>query len=229
MKKYKILHITPHLGGGVGRVVLSYFSKVKEDPAFLHKLICLDYANDNAIEVAEKNNILLFDKMSFKMQKILVAESDIVLIHWWNHPLLYDFLVRQQLSPCRIIIWSHNSGFYPPGVFTEKIIEYPDLFVFSTPESFKSQDIQKLSIDQKKSLRVVWSTAGIEHIKNIKPESHNDFTIGYIGTVDYCKIHFDFLSICNQIGNRIDRIYWTKPDFSFSRKWQSNNCYISMY
>jgi len=27
MNKIKTLHITPHLGGGVGRVLLNYFSK----------------------------------------------------------------------------------------------------------------------------------------------------------------------------------------------------------
>ena len=46
MNKIKILHITPHLGGGVGRVLLNYLSKVKDDNCFIHQVACLDYAID---------------------------------------------------------------------------------------------------------------------------------------------------------------------------------------
>ena len=50
MKKQiiKILHITPHLGGGVGRVVLNYLSKYKNNLDIKHRVVCLDYANDEA-------------------------------------------------------------------------------------------------------------------------------------------------------------------------------------
>ncbi len=197
----KILHITAHLGGGVGRVLLNYFSKVKGDSSFMHKVVCLDYANHKAVEVAKNIGLSLFGKMSAKKQELLnmIADSDIVLIHWWNHPLLYDFLVREQLPPCRMIMWSHNSGFHPPGVFTEKVLGYPNLFVFTTPMSYKTREIQNLIGEQKKSLRVVWSTGGVKHVKSIKPKSHTGFNVGYLGTVDYCKMHPDFLNICNQV------------------------------
>lgn len=197
----KILHITPHVGGGVGRVLLSYLSKVKDEPSFIHKVVCLDYANHKAVEVAKNIGLSLSDNMSVKKRELLnlIADSDIVLIHWWNHPLLYDFLVREQLPASRVIMWSHNSGFYPPGVFTDKILAYPDLFVFTSPISYETKEVKNLSEAQKKSLRVVWSTSGVEHIKSVKPKPHTGFNIGYIGTVDYCKMCPDFLNICNQV------------------------------
>jgi len=197
----KILHITAHLGGGVGRVLLNYLLKVRNDPSIVHSVVCLDYANHKAVEVAKNIGLSLFDKMSAKKQEILdiIADSDIVLIHWWNHPLLYDFLVREQLPASRVIMWSHNSGFHPPGIFTDKVLAYPDLFVFTTPMSYKTKEIQNLSVEQKKSLRVVWSTGGVDHVKSVKPKTHTGFNVGYIGTVDYAKMHPDFLNICNQV------------------------------
>jgi len=199
--KIKVLHITPHLGGGVGTVVLNYLSKVKDSRSFIHRVVCLDYANQNAIETAKNVGFSLSDNMSKKKPKLLnlIANSDIVLIHWWNHPLLYDFLVRTQLPPCRLVIWSHNSGFHPPGIFTEKILVYPDLFIFTTPLSYKTKEVQNLSAEQGKSLRVIWSTGGVEHVKHIEPKKHSGFNIGYIGTVDYAKLHPDFLKICQKI------------------------------
>lgn len=197
----KILHITPHLGGGVGRVILNYLSKAKDYPSFAHKAVCLDYANHKAVEVAKKVGFSLFDNMSAKKGEVLgmIADSDIVLIHWWNHPLLYDFLVRAELPPCRVVMWSHISGFHSPYVFTEKIFRYSDLFVFTTPVSHEAKEAQDLSEEMKKKLRVVWSTGGVEHVKNVKPKAHKCFNVGYIGTVDYCKMHPDFLNMCSQI------------------------------
>ncbi|MBW2575283.1 MAG: glycosyltransferase [Deltaproteobacteria bacterium] len=201
MKKTKILHVTPHLGGGVGRVLLNYFTKVNDDQSFVHEVTCLDYANKHALDVARNIGILLTDRMACNGQQLLamIAGADIVLIHWWNHPLLYDFLVRAELPSCRVVMWSHISGFHPPYVFTGKIFRYPDVFVFTTPVSYEAREVQGLSDEQKKSLRVVWSTGGVEHVKDVKPNAHTGFNVGYIGTVDYCKMHPDFLNMCSQV------------------------------
>ncbi|MCL5030015.1 MAG: glycosyltransferase family 4 protein [Bacteroidetes bacterium] len=197
----KILHITPHLGGGVGRVLINYLSKVKPDTFFSHEVACLDYANDNAFNTVKNIGLHLHDKMAGEHQQLLkmIAAADIVLIHWWNHPLLYDFLVRQTLPPARIIFWSHTSGFHSPYVFTEKALNYPDMFVFTTPISYETNEVRSLPDERRKSLRVVWSTGGVEHVKSVKPKEHTGFNIGYIGTVDYCKMHRDFLKINSKI------------------------------
>lgn len=200
-KKFKILHITPHLGGGVGRVLLSYLTEAKGDRFFAHEVASLDYANDHALSAAKHLRLTLTEKMASKGPQLCakIVEADIVLIHWWNHPLLYDFLVRFTLPPCRVILWSHIAGFHPPYVFTEKIFRYPDLFVFTTPASYETKEVQKLSDAEKKKLRVVWATSGGRHVKSVKPIAHKCFNVGYIGTVDYCKIHPDFFNMCSKI------------------------------
>jgi glycosyltransferase involved in cell wall biosynthesis len=197
----KILHITPHLGAGVGTVVLNYISKVWNSRYFKHRIICLDYANQNAIEVAKNAGFPLSDNMSKKKSEVLdlIADSDIVLIHWWNHPLLYDFLVRERLPAGRVIFWSHIVGFPPPNNFTDKILRYPDIFVFTTPLSYKVKEVKSLSDEYKKHLRDVWSTGGLDRIKSVKLKKHSGFNIGYIGNVDYAKMHPDFLDICNRV------------------------------
>lgn len=200
-KSCKILHITPHVGGGVGSVLMNYLVKVKDDPGFEHTLACLEYANDKASKMADDSGFKLLDEMAKKKKKLLaeLTKADVVVIHWWNHPLLYDFLVRSELPPCRLVIWSHISGFHPPYVFTEKILNYPDTFVFTTPLSFKAKEVRKLENEQKKKLRVVWSTGGVEGVKSVKRKKYSGFNVGYLGTVDYAKLHPNFLSICNRI------------------------------
>jgi len=195
-----ILHITPHLGGGIGRVLLNYL-KFTRNSEFLHKIYLLDYANNEALKIAKENNFDLCDNLFKDISKLLKAiqRADILLIHWWNHPLLYDFLVRYPLPSSRVIIWSHISGFTPPNVFTKKIINYADIFVLATPVSLKTKEVATLPVSKRGKIRVVWSTAGVDYVSKVKQHKHSGFNIGYIGTVDYSKLHPEFVEICSRI------------------------------
>ena len=198
---HKILHITPHLGGGVGSVLLKYLEKVKGTGDRSHKVISLEYANEKAKLASKAIGISLEDKMSSDHSGMLTAisQADVVLIHWWNHPLLYDFLVRESLPPARIIFWSHISGFSPPCVFNQPSLNYPDLFVFTSPLSLEVAEVKNLREERQKALRVVWSTGGIEHTASVMPKPHARFNIGYIGTVDYGKMHSHFLKMSSMV------------------------------
>ena len=124
-----------------------------------------------------------------------IEQTDIVVMHWWNHPLLYALLVRESLPSARIIFWSHISGFSAPYVFNEPALCYPDLFVFTSPLSLNVPEVRSLPDNRQKALRVIWSTGGIEHTASVRPNPHSGFNIGYIGTVDYGKLHPHFLKM----------------------------------
>ena len=141
-----VLHVTPHLGGGVGRVLLNYFSHTLSSDQEQHALICLDYANTDAAIRAAAIGITLEDRMAGRVSALLsrMAEADIVVMHWWNHPLLYALLVREALPPTRLLLWSHVSGLFPTQKFTDELISYPDLFVVASPASFDAESIRRL-------------------------------------------------------------------------------------
>ena len=104
-----------------------------------------------------------------------------------------DFLVRRELPPCRLVMLGHNSGFDAPNIYTEKILKYPDIFVFTTPLSYEAHDVAKL--ENKDRLCSVWSTDGVDEYKDVEKIKHKGFIIGYIGTVDYAKLHPNFIKI----------------------------------
>ncbi|PIR38182.1 MAG: hypothetical protein COV34_01010 [Candidatus Zambryskibacteria bacterium CG10_big_fil_rev_8_21_14_0_10_42_12] len=197
----KILHITTHLGGGVGSVLIDYLNEARSDRDFIHSVISLGYTDDHVTNVLHNMSIAYKDHMAHRHQDILdaIEQSDIVLIHWWNHPLMYDFLVRNKLPRSRVIIWSHIAGFHPPQVLTEKIIAYPNIFVFTTPISLQHKAVQKTTAKRKQHLYTIWSTRNIEKFSRIIHENHTGFNIGYIGTVDYAKISKNFLHLCAKI------------------------------
>ena len=199
MNKINIMHITPHLGGGVGTVLLDYLEYVKNDNNFNHSVYCLDYANDNAKSKSKNIGFKLEDNMQFKINELIenIELSDIILIHFWNHPLLYDFLIRNELPKCRIIMWSHISGLYPPNVFTNKILSYPDKFIFTTPMSFNAKEVKTY---HNFSYIYIWSTSNLNKYYNLeRVNTTNNFNVLYVGTVDFVKMHPNFLEICDKI------------------------------
>jgi len=198
---HTVLHITPHLGGGVGKVLLNYLGKVSTAPVFSHRVLSLEYANENALRASRQAGFYLADKMSDNHPGIAaeISKADIVLVHWWNHPLLYDLLVRKTLPPSRIVFWSHISGFHAPYVFSKPALSYPDLFVFTSPLSLETREVGMLPEIRRKALRTIWSTGGIAHAVSLTHKPHQGFKVGYIGTVDYGKLHPEFLKMCGMI------------------------------
>jgi len=178
---FKILHISSHYGGGVGTVVKAWKDNDKLNE---HRLSFLNNKTKNYGE--------LFDIE-------MINNSDIVVCHFWNHPALFDFLINTKLPACRFVFWGHISGLFAPYIYFDKLVEYSDKFVFTSPVSYKCKEIQELKSDLKEKLDVIWSTYGIEKFKNVNRLEHDEFVVGLTGTVDYGKLHTDFVDMCSKI------------------------------
>jgi len=197
----KILHITGHLGGGVGTVVLNYLAHMSKDASQQHSVLSLDFLNTYAADLLSNLNIDYSDRCHANIDLInsKIKDADVVLLHWWNHPLITDLLVRNRLAACRLVLWSHISGAPAPNNFTAKTFEYPDEFIFTTPLSYFESEFVALSEEQKRKVGAIWSTGGVERLANLVPVEHDGFNIGYVGNLDFTKIHPDFIEICSAV------------------------------
>ena len=188
-----ILHITAHLGGGVGRVLLNYLAAVKNGPD-RHHLLCLDYANEAARTRAAAEGLELGDRCAEDWPTLFraVAEADLVILHWWNHPLSYALLAAGPWPPARLLLWSHVSGRRAPQIITRDLLNFPDIFLAASPVTLKLPVFNDFS----GRADLVFSCAGLEHVEGLEPQTHDGFRVGYLGTVDYVKMHPDFLKLC---------------------------------
>jgi len=182
-------------------VLLAYIDHSLRHEEISHRICCLDHANEAARKRAEELGVPLSDRLAQQKDELLdaISAADIVLIHFWNHPLLWDLLVRQALPPARVLLWSHVAGHYPPQTFSNELVHYPDRFVLASP--FSAQAPTLLSLEEgglAEKVRLVFTSAGIEHVSGIEPTPHEGFHVGYIGTVDYCKLHPSFLGISSR-------------------------------
>lgn len=198
-RKTNILHILPHAGGGVGKVLRAVLSAdSSRECRYRHIVASLDYLNEVTRKHCDGLGISWIDEVSVKRREdlsSLLNSADVVLTHWWNHPLLMCLLF-EGLPATRLIMWSHVNGFFPPQAFFSELFELPDRFVFSSKTSMTAPAVQKLSERLKANLRVIRSCSGIpEGSESLCPKS-NPFQAGYIGTVEPVKMHADFLNMC---------------------------------
>ena len=135
---WRILHLVPHAGGGVGTVLRALLRQQKKK--FKVQLCSLEYLNDFMSKWCQGNSVDFLDQ-GWQHQDILFSlleQADIVHIHWWNHPLLNTLLASKSLPLMRSVIWSHVNGLHVPQSFFDTLLlfitdghRFPEYSVFT--------------------------------------------------------------------------------------------------
>lgn len=146
----KILHITPHLGGGVGKAVSTLILNDKKN---LHKVICLEKPKSKKFFNLIKKNVSITKNVQLikkEIKKFLIFQ-----IEYWPHPLLYKILIELGRIDKQILLWCHFSG-NGNLKFNKELIRSNVLKVLTTP-------ISKKII--KKNFSIISSASVLEGIK----------------------------------------------------------------
>ena len=184
----KILHITPHLGGGVGTVICDWMTKEIRSG---HMVVCLDSINDTARDMLDAIRLPFAWNQRYTPNTVMqfIEASDVVLVHYWDHPTLAEFFSKP-IPECRLVFWCHKNIPY-----SQKELDYPDLWLDTSPVQGHG--------------RYIWSTGNMDRFFKIKPKEHKGFNIGYVGTVDYKKLHSRFMDMCITLIDLIPDVHFT--------------------
>jgi len=191
-KLSRIVHITPHLGGGVGKALCALVEA--SDANFFQHIFLL-------IERPEKTQFL--DKLmalggeliiapNAEQVEQLISSADIVQIEWWNHPAIFKFICEQRMPPMRLLIWCHISGLHTP-VIPPMLIEVADSFLLTSPCSFLASSIANLHDKKKKKISVVSSGTGLSTLIHRSNSLDPQLNAGYIGSFNFSKLHPNFV------------------------------------
>jgi glycosyltransferase involved in cell wall biosynthesis len=206
----KILHVTPHLGGGVGKAhaaLSAVFPDIVEQT-----FVLLESPRDRrfitAIEAAGARVVVAGGLGDVGA---LSREADIVQFEFWNHPRLFECLACCEFPPMRSAFWSHISGLFrpliPPGLVREA-----GRFVFSTEASLSIPTVAALREAEPRKIAVINSGFGFANApqRNTKPAKP---AIAYLGTVDFVKMHPGFFDLIDQLGGGDVRVsVWGAAD-----------------
>ena len=203
----KVLHITPHLGGGVGSVLRSYLEFQSRTSQNSHKVLLLEHINSDSRELFDYIGVPFHENV-YSSKELLSQEvscHDVILIHWWNHPLLQELLMNYCFPKNRMVFWCHIAGSQAPNVICDFVLDYPDEFVFTTPLSNFVPSVAANQLRNRGMRDYIWSTVGFESIDNhnLIPQNrqfdNTNRNLTYCGNLDETKIHADFFNIFSEI------------------------------
>lgn len=189
-----ILHITAHLGGGVGKAHSAICAE--DEPGVQRHYLLLEEPRDrryaDAIRAAGATVTVAPDPAAARK---FAAQADIVQIEWWNHPRLYECLCRWDLPGSRTVIWSHISGLstpsIPPGLLTA-----PHRFLFTSACSLEAPAVQALLPEARAGLGVI--NSGFGFAGPLPPFGPRAGNVGYLGTVDFTKLSPDVFEVIDR-------------------------------
>lgn len=197
----RVLHITAHMGGGVGKVlsgIAAYAQKSRSQ--YQHKILMLEPPEKTQfIDLCKDNGVDVLVSSELRHIEEEMREVDIVQLEWWHHPKMAEFLYLFPRIPVKLVIWSHISGCNYPAIPFD-FCQAPHLFLFTSKYSLENP---YWTTEQKKYARkhtvVINSSGGFEHIPSIERNAHDGFNIGYVGTLNYSKLHPNFVDYCSAI------------------------------
>lgn len=200
----RVLHLTPHLNGGLGKVLLStlqYFNRIApshyvlvyEESAllpdeFIIHQNCIFFVTDTA----EISNKLLF--------------FELIQVEYWNHPLIYKLLCSGILDKARVIGCAHIQGESPPQLITSESIRYFEMLLMTGVCSKKFLFESKQDIYKFREIRFPLDLSKFQYFDRSRKDPSLRIVLGYVGTLSYAKLHKKFLKICSELDQSIKLI-----------------------
>lgn len=121
----------------------------------------------------------------------LLAQADIVLIHFWNNPALWTFL-RSPLPPLRLAIWLKIFGSHPPQVVPRPLLDFVDAVAATTPGTLHLPELAGRAA----ATPVIFAPADFARLEGFTPQPHAGFNVGIIsGSLDPTKLHPAFVAM----------------------------------
>lgn len=203
----KILHVATHLGGGVGKAISGIAIQAMQQGTHSHRICLLQSPEkDEYVRQCKENGVFvqLLEECHqwFKW-------ADVIVVSWWNHPVMSRFLVHLPECDTPYVLWSHvNGAFYPmlPFLLTQAF----DRVLFTSPWTLHNP-AWTLEQQRKVSARadVVYGMG--QFIPSKLPQKldyaqRDSFIVGYVGTLNYGKIHPQFTSYCLAAVKKIPNI-----------------------
>ena len=188
----KILHIAAHVGGGIGSAYAGLGDCGQEQ-----SLLLLEPPRDRAaLERVRSSGFRVIESADNFTVKRELEQADVVVFSWHHHPALTKFLHNFPTVPIRSVLWCHISGNYFPYISANFIQQF-DQSVFATPFSLNLPQIRALGDEYlQEHCGVVYGLNNLTRFFHVERAAQEQYTVGYVGTMGFCKLHPAFMDFC---------------------------------
>ena len=196
----RILHIIQRLSrGGAARSLMATSKYSSRMGDCRHRVVSLAAAEPAALKMAEDAGVVALETPDATLLRQEMEAADVVQVEFWNSPEVYAWL-RQDHPAMRLILRAHVAGHKPPQVLTRALMEYSDHVVVASPFTMELPALQNLRTGRKaETVDLVYPAADFERLEGIELRPHSGFNVGYIGTVDFLKMHPNFIAMSSRV------------------------------
>lgn len=196
----RILHIAATLGlGGSGRSLCAIAKHLRSFDDYQHTVISLLPRADQQRQLAERSGARVLEEPDNEVLRKEIEQADIVHVEWWNHPSVYDFL-RTSWPPMRLLLFAHVAGDVSPNLITSQVVDFADFWVSGCGYAHRHAVIQQLPAEiRREKTAVVTATTDWDRLRNLRRNPHDTFNVGYVGSVDFKKMHPEYVSMSARV------------------------------
>lgn len=213
MKKImNVLHIAAHLGGGAGKAIMGLAIQCKKKGEEQRIILLEKPEKKTYFEQGKKEKIpIILASQDREQIPHLFKWADIIVVNWWAHPVMAGFLAQWPQFPCRVVLWCHVNGCVYPYLSYPFAVRFERIFVTTqyTLENPLWKKKEQVVIREKACLLY---GIGEFHPKEIMEKQNyhigDKFIVGYIGTLNYSKIHPQYFEYCKAASERIPDIHF---------------------
>ena len=200
MKPINILHVIQGFyRGGSGRALVATAKYSAQLGSFQHRVVSLSPADPGAIEMAKEAGLIVVNSNDRDTILSEMEHADIVHLHCWNNPQMYEFL-QSELPAMRLLMWFHIAGDKPPQILTKELVDYADFALACSPYTYEHSVFQNLSAEVRlKKTGMVYGAADFERVADVNLKPHPTFNVGYIGHINFAKMHPNYVSMSARI------------------------------
>jgi len=192
----KILHVAAHMGGGIGSAYAGLGDCGQEQ-----KILLLEPPQDRtALDKVRSVGFQIIRATERSQIERELERTDVAVFSWHHHPALTRFLHDFPAVPIRSILWCHVSGNYFPYISTQFVQQF-DQSIFATPFSLDLPQVKALGDEYlQKRCGVVYGLNDLTRFAHVERKPHERYTVGYVGTMGFCKLNPNFVDFCAAVG-----------------------------
>ncbi len=189
---WRLLHLTPHLGGGVGRALVSLAQGDALRPAQAPRrtVLCLEPPEKGgAVRQLHALGVEVLTLQDMAELDALARQHDLLQCEVWNHPRMFAAWAQLRNTPVRMVLWCHVSGLHFPRL-PQALWQQPFPVVLTAPCSLQMADAAFQSARAAGQVHVISSAAGFEHWPRLdRSTSAGPCRLGYLGSLNPSKMH----------------------------------------
>ena len=192
----RVLHIFEcfRRGGPSHALIGAALHSGRED-GLEHRVLSLLPADPHVSGLAAKAGLTVVTPGGPAIVRSEIADADIVQVHFWNSADLHA-LMESDLPPMRVLAWCHVNGQAPPQILPRALFAFADIVAATSPASLDLPLFRNADPD---SVDLIPAGANFDRLEGVRPSAHDGFAIGYLGRVDFGKMHPDFVALCARI------------------------------